>query len=78
MKGSAVRARLTSLRRMLKDEKGLVFLEYSVFAAFLLLMIIGIYLWLGPKLKTWVSNTYDCFTEQTTTADCSSRSTTQN
>lgn len=65
------------MQNWLREEKGLVFLEYVTFASFLLLMVIGIYIWLGPRLKTWVSDTYDCFTEQTTSANCANRTRTE-
>lgn len=48
--------------RSLREEKGLTAIEYGVFAAFVVLLLVGAAVIIGPKLKVWITGTIDCIT----------------
>lgn len=48
---------------MKRNRKGLTAIEYGVFAAFIVLMIVGAAVVIGPQLKTWLTGTVTCITK---------------
>ncbi|HYF94503.1 MAG TPA: hypothetical protein VD969_19980 [Symbiobacteriaceae bacterium] len=44
-------------RKLLDDQRGLTAIEYGVFAAFLVLALVGVAVFAGPQLKTWMMGT---------------------
>lgn len=53
-----------------RNRRGLTAIEYGVFAAFIVLMIVGAAVVIGPQLKTWMTGTVDCITDRKATGTC--------
>lgn len=53
------------------SRKGLTAIEYGVFAAFIVLMLVGAAVIVGPQLKTWITSTITCITDRHATGTCS-------
>lgn len=44
-------------QKLLRDQRGLSAIEYGVFAAFIVLALVGVAVFAGPQLKTWMMGT---------------------
>lgn len=51
-------------RQWMREESGLTIVEYGVFAAFVVLLLVGAALLVGPKMKDWVVDTVDCIIDK--------------
>lgn len=60
------------VRRLLREQTGMVGIEYFVFAAFVVLLLVGVYLWMGPELGKWMKKTIKCLLDSSAT-DCGAR-----
>lgn len=56
-----------ALRRRLRQSDGLTIIEYGVFAAFVVMLLVGATIVVGPKLKNWVVDTIHCITDKNAT-----------
>lgn len=53
-----------------RNRKGLTAIEYGVFAAFIVLMIVGAAVIIGPQLRGWLTGTVNCITDRNATGNC--------
>ncbi|HLO03569.1 MAG TPA: Flp family type IVb pilin [Symbiobacteriaceae bacterium] len=53
-----------------RNRKGLTAIEYGVFAAFIVLMLVGAAVVIGPQLKTWLTGTITCITDRHANGTC--------
>lgn len=57
--------------RRLRGRRGLTAIEYGVFAAFIVLMLVAAAAWMGPQLRDWLKGTVTCITDRkNTTGAC--------
>jgi Flp pilus assembly pilin Flp len=47
-------------QRLRREQEGLTAIEYGVFAAFVVLMLVVAAVTIGPKLSQWLIHTIDC------------------
>lgn len=45
------------IKRLVTDEAGLSAIEYGVFAAFVVLALVGVAMFAGPEVKKWMLQT---------------------
>lgn len=48
--------------RLRRDQRGLTAVEYGVFAAFVVLLLVGAAIVIGPKLQKFMVDTVNCIT----------------
>lgn len=51
-----------SMRSLVQKQEGLTVLEYGIFAAFVLLFIVGAAIIVGPQIKGWIVGTITSIT----------------
>jgi Flp pilus assembly pilin Flp len=61
----------TAWLRLRRAQQGLTAIEYGVFAAFVVLMLVGAAVIIGPQLRTWIENTVTCITKRNADGNCS-------
>lgn len=50
------------LRRALRPENGMTMIEYGVFAAFVVVILVGAAMTIGDELSDWLKDTIWCIT----------------